>query len=418
MIEFDLNNVLASAEEIDRKRAEEFRLIVADLKADAELMAKVEECYQVELDLESDAGLAAFRDLLGRLGHRADAAHESEVQKQLLRLRAVNDAKARLAAERAADAEPLRVMPLGALLDADIPGEEFLIEGLLPAGGNVMFTAARKSGKSTTVGNLIRSLVDGDDFLDAFPVNETRRVMLLDFELSEATLQRWLREQGIKNVGAVSVLSLRGKARQFDILDDANRARIAEMIRGHDVLILDPLRPLADALGLNEHTEMGRLLEAFDALKVEAEISEGVIVHHHGHGSDRARGDSRLEDWPDVIWRLQRDNLDDPHAFRMFSAFGRDVDVDAGVLDLTGRHLRYLGDVAARRTEKFTEDIVSALRGTEGLATRELIDAVRGLTKNNSSDVLKAAVSSGRVALRLEGPSKIYYLPEATDRPF
>src|SRR5690606_21317360 len=106
----------------------------------------------------------------------------------------------------------------------------------------------------------------------AFPVNEKRRVMLLDFELSEATLQRWLREQGIKNVGAVSVLSLRGKARQFDILDDANRARIAEMIRGHDVLILDPLRPLADALGLNEHTEMGRLLEAFDTLKVEAEI--------------------------------------------------------------------------------------------------------------------------------------------------
>lgn len=411
MIEFTLDEVVDDAADLDRERAEAYESIIADLRADPELMARVEESYGEKIDLDTDAGLDAFRDLLGRLGHRRNAAHENAVQEQMQRLRASADAKARLAAETAADAEPLAMTSLGSLLEADIPGEEFLIEGLLPAGGNVMFTAARKSGKSTTVGNLIRSLVDGDDFLDAFPVNETRKVMLVDLELSEATLQRWLREQGIKNVDAVSVLPLRGKARQFDILDDASRERIAELIKGHDVLIVDPLRPLADALGLNEHTEMGRLLEAFDALKVQAGVSEGIIVHHHGHGSDRARGDSRLEDWPDVIWRLQRDNLDDPRAFRMFSAFGRDVDIDAGVLQLTERHLCYIGDVVTHKTEQYTEGIVAALRASDGLNSEQVMEAVHGLNKNNRAGILKAAVESGRVAVRKEGPANIYHLP-------
>ena len=44
----------------------------------------------------------------------------------------------------------------------------------------------------------------------------------------------------------------------------------------------------------------------FDELLSEARIGEGVFVHHMGHYGERARGDSRLRDWPDGEWRLVR----------------------------------------------------------------------------------------------------------------
>lgn len=84
-------------------------------------------------------------------------------------------------------------------------------------------------------------------------------------------------------------------------------------------------------LGLDEHKDAGRLLTCIDALKAEAGIREAVVVHHMGHTGERARGDSRLLDWPDVIWKLVRQD-DDPASPRFFSAYGRDVDVQESQL--------------------------------------------------------------------------------------
>ncbi|GMA89619.1 hypothetical protein [Homoserinibacter gongjuensis] len=50
------------------------------------------------------------------------------------------------------------------------------------------------AGKSTTVHNLLRSLVDGDDFLGEFAVTTARKVALLDFERSAS-------ERGADNLG-------------------------------------------------------------------------------------------------------------------------------------------------------------------------------------------------------------------------
>jgi hypothetical protein len=58
------------------------------------------------------------------------------------------------------------------------------------------------------------------------------------------------------------------------------------------------------------------------------------VVHHMGHAAERSRGDSRLLDWPDALWKIVRDKddeddtgMDDPQGSRYFSAYGRDVDV-------------------------------------------------------------------------------------------
>lgn len=411
MFTIDFDRIAKENEEAGRRDRAAFERIVAKLRTDTPTLKALEASTGETIDVATPGGIEAFARLLNRLGDRKEAAINFEVEK----LQEREEAKRRFLASKAEEREALPLTALGTLLETEIAEEEYVIGGLLHSGGNVMFTAARKSGKSTVIGNLIRSLVDGDDFLDVFPATTRRKVALIDLELSPATLQKWLREQGIRNVDAVTVVSLRGRARAFNILDDATRSELADQLRGHDTIILDPLRPLADALGLNEHTEMGRLLEAFDALKAEAGISEGVIVHHHGHGSDRARGDSRLEDWPDALWRLHRTNLDDPHAIRTFTAFGRDVALDAGAVRLDGRRLTFVGDVGEVKNASLTDAVVTFLATRGESKTSEIVEGVAGVTKNNSASVLQAAVNVGAITHRKDGTSHLY---SVTNRPF
>ena len=88
---------------------------------------------------------------------------------------------------------------------------------------------------------------------------------------------------------------------------------------------------MLDALGLDEHKDAGKFLNAFDALLKEAGIAEAAVVHHMGHGSGegwgRSRGDSRIIDWPDVTWRLAFDVANDQQSERFIRADGRDVSI-------------------------------------------------------------------------------------------
>jgi hypothetical protein len=250
---------------------------------------------------------------------------------ELTRLRARRDAQAALAQETARDVQ----IPAGVRLDefltqSDAP-VQYRIDRLLPEGGNVVLAAAYKAGKSTLAGELLRSLADGTALFGEFPVRPARRIALIDDELNPATLRAWLRDHNITNTDRVTLWPLRGQVHLFDLRDDSIRARWATMLAGTDVLILDCLRPILDALGLDENREAGLLLYPLDQLTRDAGISENVVLHHMGHLSERARGSSRILDWPDVSWKLVRQTEEgaepshtDP---RYFSALGRDVDI-------------------------------------------------------------------------------------------
>jgi len=189
-----------------------------------------------------------------------------------------------------------------------------------------MLAAQYKAGKTTLNANLVRSLVDDEPFLGAATVHPvTGTITVLDLEMSERQLEHWFASLGIVNDDGVAIVSLRGRASSLNILDDDVRTQWAERLAGTGYLILDPLRPLLDALGLDEHHDAGTLLQAFDALLAEAGIGDALITHHMGHGPERSRGDSRLRDWPDVEWTLVRQG-DDPRSPRYLSAYGRDVD--------------------------------------------------------------------------------------------
>jgi hypothetical protein len=278
--------------------------------------------------------------------------------------------RARRLVKRILDAEERPLTPMPPMLSlrerfATVSLQvEYRIDGWFVEGGHVVLVAQYKSGKTTLLGNLVRSLVDGAPFLGMATVRPVESVVMLDFEMSPTQIEAWLKDQQIQNTNRVRLVTLRGAASSFDILNPVCRRQWASRLRdlNADLVTVDCLRPAMDALGLDEHSDAGVWLTAFDELLKEAGVPEAVIVHHSGHGGDRSRGDSRILDWPDGIWSLVRENRDDLNSTRFLSAKGRDISVDEGELtfDPLTRHLTY--SPKDRRTAGADKVMVAVLR--------------------------------------------------------
>lgn len=367
-----------------------------------------------------------------------DAAHKraDDVAKKVYELQIRDAAQRKIRAdERAGQPKPARV-GLDDFLNHDYGQPTYRVTDLWPTGGRVLLTAQWKAGKTTLVGNTIRALVDAEPFLDRYPVTTGAHVVLIDDELNEATLQAWLRDQDIKNTADVSIISLRGRAATFDILDDDTRTEWAQLLTGSDVIIFDCLRPVLDALGLDENHEAGRFLVAFDTLLAEAGAGEALIVHHMGHHGERSRGDSRLQDWPDALWKVVRDKddeddtLDNPTGSRYFSAFGRDVDVRQSELtfDPITRHLT-LGENAMNRPQatahrkivKADEAVIAAVAAHPGInktTLRKTCAANHGIGRNEDVDsAVERLVTNGLIVRHVEGNTHRHYPEQATLTP-
>ena len=248
-------------------------------------------------------------------GQREDqgyfAASEYEIQERLHRLRINHEARRLLDQELHPDVVLPPIKLLSELLAEPDAPVSHRIEHLALDGARVMLSAAYKAGKTTLVANLLRAMVDGERFLGRFEVKiPAKQVVLIDNELDEDTLRRWLREQGIGNTGAVRTVSLRGRLSTFNLLDEGCRQDWIQRLSviGCDYLILDCLRPVLDALGLDENRDAGKFLVPFDTMLTGAGIGNALVVQHMGHHGERSRGDSRLQDWPDAIWRLVRES--------------------------------------------------------------------------------------------------------------
>jgi hypothetical protein len=313
-------------------------------------------------------------------------SHEQKVLERLAVFRVDRDAKRLLDAEE----RPPFVLPSLCTLRERLARERidnrWRIEGWLPVDARVTLVAQFKAGKTTLVGNLLRSLLDGDPWLGSaavLPIDGF--AVLIDTEMAESQLDDWYRDQRIVHDNQVVPLALRGKLTSFNLLDATVRSAWADHLRtlGTKYLILDCLRPVMDALGLDEQHDAGRLLVAFDLLLAEAGIREAAVVHHMGHGAERARGDSRLRDWPDVEWQLFR-RSDDPSSARYIRAFGRDVNVPESAVAFNDafRHLTLTGGGSRRETA--VEDALSAL-----------LSVLEGASQPMSGRSLQAALEHG-----------------------
>ena len=278
---------------------------------------------------------------------------------------------------------------------------EWRVEGLWPAGGRVLLVAAYKAGKTTTVANLVRSLVDGEPFLGRFTVEHADghapRVVIVDTEMTESQLARWLRDSQITRHDLVSVLPLRGQLATFNVMDAALADRWAETLRGADVVILDNLRPVLDALGLDENREAGRFLTAWDGLMASAGVGESLVVHHAGHGQDRARGDSALMASNDAIWTLRRDG-EAASAPRYFRAMGRDVNVPEVPVEFSETSRRLSLSTAVPDPDAAA---LAALPAVVSFLMRKGMHSVRGVQDAREAEGWEHSRDTVRDALKL-----------------
>lgn len=337
--------------------------------------------------LEVYSGPATAGSVAGPVQPAAQAEvqdnYSRAVADRVLQLRVQDDAARLFRQQRAGQQDKPSVINLADFLDQPDGDTAYRIDQLWPLGGRVVNSAQYKSGKSTQVGNVIRSLVDGDPFLGRFATVPAASVVLIDNELDENTLRRWFRAQGIRNQRAVRLIPLRGKVSTFDILDPMVRQEWAQIIQGAEVVILDCLRPVLDALGLSEDKDAGRFLVAFDALLDMAGARDAMVVHHMGHNGERSRGDSRILDWPDATWKLVRET-DEPDSARYMSAFGRDVALAESRLDYDPESRRLTIGEGSRKQGKavdILDDVLAAVKMHPGISQNGVEKFISGDSK-------------------------------------
>jgi hypothetical protein len=249
---------------------------------------------------------------------------------------------------------------------AEPPRERrYTIDGLHPVGGNTVCSAGFKTGKSTLLLNLAQSLADEQPFLGVFDTCLTGRLALWNYELDPDTFRRWMSDLDVRNTDRVAApFHLRGYKLPFWI--PSVRDPLCEWLSTNEVgfLIIDPATEAWRGLvsSSNDNDEMVLFTAAVDEIKRLAGVQDVVISHHtgrkvHEEGAEHGRGATKLSDWPDALWYLVKDKS----SSRSLRAEGRDVQLDATVLDYDPNTRTLTSTGRTRVEERQTRRVVDAL---------------------------------------------------------
>jgi hypothetical protein len=286
------------------------------------------------------------------------------------------------------------------------------IDGLLPSGGRMLLSAQRKTGKTTATGNLHRSLLTGEPFLDRFDVVKLDgRIVALNYEMTSEQYAAWMDAIGVPP-DRLYVVNLRG--RRNLLADQEGRDELAEMIRTHEgeVLTVDPFGRAFTGKSQNDSAEVTPWLLRLDDLAEHAGVAELVLTAHAGWEGERTRGSSALEDWPDAILTMTRDLETNE---RLIKAEGRDVDLEEDQLDYhdASRRLTLTGAGNRRQVragvqlETLVGYVVEIVKAQPGLNTTELTVELRKrgahMQREHPGQAARLAVERGLIR-REKGP--------------
>lgn len=233
----------------------------------------------------------------------------------------------------------------------------FSVHSLHPKSGNTLFIAQRKAGKTTVAMNLVKCLADRETFLGEFEVEPPEgRVGYLNYELNEGQCLQWFEDMSIQHQSRISVMNLRGKPGCLWV--DENLDRFVSWLKRKNIstLVVDPAgrawRGVVE--DENSNSQVREFTSILDEVKDAGGVTDLWLVHHIGkshrdEGTERGRGASALEDWPDAIWVLTKDE----GGVRSFSAEGRDVELEPHDLDYDHetRRLSMCGTRSERRSQ-------------------------------------------------------------------
>ncbi|WP_406817345.1 AAA family ATPase [Mycobacterium sp. M23085] len=355
-------------------------------------------------------GTTAMLDVAGRPDQHAVLEHRRAVEAELGRQRVREEARRRLVTEKAGPALPFE---WGLLSDLEDPDESpFRIDGLLPAGGGMAVVAQRKTGKTTLMLNLARSLITGEPFLGRFDTKPvTGRVAFLNFEVSSGQLGRWAHQTDIP-ADRLFLVNLRG--RRNPLQQPVDRQLLADKLREHrvEVLIVDPFGRAYTGASQNDPHEVGRWLADLDVFaRSEVGATEVILAVHAGWNAERTRGSSAVEDWADSIMTM---TFGGDQQTRYLRAIGRDVSVDQDQLsyDPVTRLLTTTGSGTRAQVERvfkaqaLVDPVCQCVDANPGTSQNAIEKGVRasttvGFQAADVREAIKIAEEKGR--LRREG---------------
>lgn len=347
-----------------------------------------------------------------------EAVRANELQLELARMELREQAKELFDAARRPPAEPFDAGTLAEILARPVlPAAR--VDGLVPWNASTLLVAQRKAGKTTLCLNLAYSLITGEPFLGTFGVRPvTGRVAFLNFEVSGHTVAGWAQKRGVPS-DRLFVVNLRGRPNPFR--SPAELDTLAELLRAQDVetLIVDPFGRAYSGESQNDNGEVNHWLLRLDEFARSGVGAKDIILAaHSGWNPERSRGASALEDWPDSIMTLTRDEKSD---LRFLRADGRDVsmsedqltwDPSTGGLAISGQGSRKVAQDEGRIAELMSK-VLDAVRRAPGIKTGDLETALKDEPMQNG-DVSKAARKAEELGLlvRKTGPrnAKLHYL--------
>lgn len=305
---------------------------------------------------------------------------------------------------------------LGNFLDQSLPDTQYLIEGLTGVGHNTTITAKFKTGKTTLLINLIRSLLDNEPFLGQFKVKPLDgRIVLLNYEMDSTDLQRDLLKLKIENTGGMAPpVNLRGS--KLDLVDPRYQEWLIEYLKSQDseVLMIDTYTAaLAQtAIDENDNSGVGRFTSALDLIKKESGVSNLFITAHMGRanfeeGEERTRGATRLNDWQDVGWTYARKSGDvaylASHGRQRTTkdAFSVEFDHETLLLSSTGRTRTEVR--AVEHKSELKEKIVFFLAGCKDPQSKNTICTDVGGRRQDVMSAVDELVTDGDL-ISVKGP--------------
>jgi hypothetical protein len=297
------------------------------------------------------------------------------------------------------------------LLAKTFENPDFLVEGLIPTDGMVTVVAAKKTGKSTFVLDLIHSLRSGESFLGVFETRKiTRRIGYVNCELTEQLLQNWLSRSTLIPDDQVAIWNNRGFPNPFR--DEESRKKFAEEVRELDieVLILDPFSGIFTGDDTNNNDQVKAFMKMLDAFKLAANVSVIIVPVHAGRDTSRSRGASSLDDHPDAILYIDQDS----DGTRIFRAIGRDVEVAPGelVFEPSTLRLTYTGaDRSASRVARLSEPMLKLIKDNPGI-TAGVLTKKFGRSKSDAQECREHLISTGAIRETSVGVSKVYHFLE------
>ena len=279
------------------------------------------------------------------------------------------------------------------MLDADIPDESFLVEGLWPMSGRVNFSAQAKTGKTTTTGALAYSLLSGEPFLGKWPVrklDDHESITIFDVESTREQVMKAYRRAFELRTGRLRVVRFRENRAGLNFMVDAAREYMLDTYSGSRVYVMDNQTRLAKAMGLDTDSaiEAASMLAAWDQLVLDMGGEESLWVNHAGHDGTRSRGSSVLRDDADALWLMAKDQS----GKRTFSAEGRIEEVSKIKVELVDG-VPLVNEAGASQYEPHqAEDYVRRVlmeigSEEEGMKHKALWEAAHGLAEQEGAKV-------------------------------